>query len=73
MDKSEVDIVASVSMSVLLSAVVTGISLVGSLMKILTAVIGAMTVGTLDSDVVSDESNESWVVAALNVISVDKS
>ena len=63
MDKSEVDdikiVVALVSMSVLLSAVVTGISLVGSLMKILAVVIGAMTVGTLDSDVVSDESNES--------------
>ena len=62
MDKSEVEIkivVALVSMSVLLSAVVTGISLVGSLMKILAVVIGAMTVGTLDSDEVSDESNES--------------
>ena len=63
MDKSEVDdikiVVALVSMSVLLSAVVTGISVVGSLMKILTVVIGAMTVGTLDSDVDSDESNES--------------
>ena len=58
MDKSGVEIkivVALVIMSVLLSAVVTGISLVGSLMKILAVVIGAMTVGTLDSD----ESNES--------------